>query len=326
MAFYPYKNFTQKKREAMLNYKVMLHKPKLFARIFGLKLDKFLVLVERIMVLWDQKELLRLNNKKRMRAVGGGRKYKLERIEEKVLLILIFYRHNVTHEMLGAIFGLDASNVTRLINKMLPIFEQAADPLLKTYLQQAKEYSEKVSTPVEFFSKYPDLKTLIVDATEQRQNRPKDEVKRKNAYSGKKKIFANKTQIIVNKKTRILDVSNNYPGSVHDKKIFDLEKTVEKIPSQSILLGDLGYLGVPKEHSSRKVLLPNKKAKGQKELPTEQRRFNKEHSGKRIVVEHAIGKMKIFRVCSGVYRGKEEKYNQTIRNIAALVNLNYCST
>ena len=310
----------------MLSYKVMLHKPKLFARIFGLKLDKFSVLVERIRVAWDQNELLRLNKKKRTRAIGGGRKYKLKKIEEKVLLILMFYRHNVTHEMLGAIFGLDSSNVTRLINKMLPIFEQAADPRLKTYLLKAKKYSEKVSTPVEFFSKYPDLETLVVDATEQRQNRPKDEAKRKRSYSGKKKIFANKTQIIVNKKTRILDVSNNYPGSVHDKKIFDLEKTIEKTPNQSTLLGDLGYLGVSKEHPERIVLLPHKKAKGQKELPTEQRRFNKEHSGKRIVVEHAIGKMKIFRVCSDVYRGKEEKYNQIIRNIAALVNLNYCST
>ena len=183
----------------MLNYKVMLHKPKLFARIFGVKLDKFLVLVERMRVIWDKKELLRLSNKNRKRAVGGGRKYKLKRIEEKVLLILVFYRHNMTHEILGAIFGLDASNITRLINKMLPIFEQAADQQLKTYLQHAKEYSEKVSTPMEFFAKYPDLKTLMVDATEQRQNRPKDKDKRKNVYSGKKKIFANKTQIIVNK-------------------------------------------------------------------------------------------------------------------------------
>jgi len=54
---------------------------------------------------------------------------------------------------------------------------------------------------------------------------------------------------------------------VHDKKIFDSENTIEKIPNQSILLGDLGYLGVPKEHPYKKVLLPHKKTKGQKELP-----------------------------------------------------------
>jgi len=50
------------------------------------------------------------------------------------------------------------------------------------------------------------------------------------------------------------------------------------------------------------------------------------HSRKRVVVEHAIGKIKIFKICSDVYRGKNGKYNQIVRNVAALVNLNYCST
>jgi len=36
-----------------------LHKPKLFARIFGLKLDKFSVLVKRMKVIWDENELRR---------------------------------------------------------------------------------------------------------------------------------------------------------------------------------------------------------------------------------------------------------------------------
>jgi len=71
---------------------------------------------------------------------------------------------------------------------------------------------------------------------------------------------------------------------------FKLEFTIEKIPDQSVLLGDLGYLGVPKEHPGRNVLLPHKKTKGQKELPIEQKEFNKVHSRKRVVVEHAIGK------------------------------------
>ena len=288
-------------------------------------MDIFFELVKRIEKIWDKKEFDRLNNKKRKRAVGGGRKYKLS-IELKVLLILMFYRQNITHEMLGIIFGLDASNVTRLINKMLPIFEQAADPQLKTYLQQAKKDSKKVSSPGEFFGIYPDLKTLIVDATEQRQNRPKDKDKRKKIYSGKKKMFALKTQVIVDKKTRILNVSDSYYGSVHDKKIFDAEATIEKIPNYSTLLGDLGYLGIQKEHPDKNIILPHKKNKGQKELSIEQKKFNQEHASDRIIVEHAIGKMKRFKICSGIYRGKEEKYNQIVRNVAALVNLNYCST
>ena len=310
----------------MMNLKKLLHKPNLFARVFGVKLDKFLILVEKMQKVWTKAEAERLNNKKRKRAIGGGRKYALETMEEKVLLILMYYRHNMTHEVLGVMFDFDASNATRLINKMLPIFEQAADPRLKTYFKEAKKYSEKVSTPIDFFRKYPELKRVIVDATEQRRSRPKDKNKRKKVYSGKKKAFTIKTQILIDKSKRIVDVSKSYDGSVHDKKMFDLDSTANKIPTQSESLGDLGYFGVPKEYPHINMALPYKKNKGQKKLSDEQKEFNRQHSKKRVVVEHVIGREKIFRICSDTYRGKEKKHNQIFRNVAALVNLNYCST
>ena len=137
-------------------------------------------------------------------------------------------------------------------------------------------------------------------------------------------MFANKTQILIDEERRILDVSKSYAGSFHDKKIFDLENTMQKIPRQSIFMGDLGYLGIKKENFDRKIDLPYKKNKGQEKLPIEQREFNRVLAKKRVIVEHAIGRIKKFRICSDVYRGKEDNYNQIFRNVAALVNLNYC--
>lgn len=310
----------------MMDLKKLLHKPHLFARIFGIKQDKFLILVERMQKVWIKTEAKRLGNKIRKRAIGAGRKYKLDSIQEKTLLTLMFYRHNVTHEVLGFIFDLDASNITRLINKMLPIFEQSADPALKSYFENTKKYSEKISDTIEFFTRYPELKMLRVDATEQRRNRPQDKELRKKVYSGKKKIFANKTQILIDEKLKILDVSKSYPGSIHDKKIFDLENTASKIPLNSTLLGDLGYLGTPKEHPNIKIDLPYKKFRGLHKLSDDQKEFNRRHSRMRVPVEHVIGRIKVFKICSNIYRGKEKKYNQIFRNIAALVNLNYCQT
>lgn len=309
----------------MMDLKKLLHKPRLFARIFGIKLDKFLILVKRMQKIWTQAETKRLSNKARKRAIGAGRKYKLESTQEKVVLILMFYRHNITHEVLGFVFGLDASNITRLINKILPIFEQSADPSLKTYLKKIKSCSEKISDPFEFFAKYPNLKTLRVDATEQRRSRPQNKELRKKVYSGKKKIFANKTQILIDEKLKILDVSKSYSGSIHDKKIFDLENTARKIPFKSILLADLGYLGVPKEHPDKNIVLPYKKLRGQQKLSAVQKKFNRLHSRDRVSVEHVIRRVKVFKICSDIYRGKEEKYNQIFRNVVALVNLNYCT-
>jgi len=69
----------------MLSYKVMLHKPKLFVRIFGLKLDKFLILVEKMKLIWDKNELLRLNNKNRKRAVGPPQNLKSQTQESHLL-------------------------------------------------------------------------------------------------------------------------------------------------------------------------------------------------------------------------------------------------
>ena len=307
----------------MLNFKKLLHKPNLFARVIGIKQENFLKIVEKMQVVWDKTEQERLGNKKRKRAIGGGRKYALKSMEEKVLLLLMFYRYNMTHELLGFMFGFDASNVTRLINKIALIFEDAIDPKLKDGLIFAHKEAKKISNPIMFFKRYPAFKTIIVDATEQRRNRPQDKDKRKKVYSGKKKMFANKTQILIDENNRIVDVSQKYDGAIHDKKIFNLDNTASRIPSHSSCLGDLGYLGIPKEYPELNILLPHKKSKCQKELTKEQKEFNKQHAKKRVRIENVIGRKKKFKVLSDVYRGKEKNYNQIVRNIAALVNFNY---
>lgn len=309
----------------MLNCKKLIQKPALFTRIIGIKHEIYLLLVSKIRKLWNITELERKGKQIRVRAIGGGRKYKLENIEEKVLLILMFYRYNMTHAFLGLIFDLDASNITRLINKLMPLFEEAADPNLKNWLEIVKKQSEKITNPVAFFKKFPEFKKITVDATEQRTFRPQNKEKRKRFYSGKRKMFSTKTQICIDKKHRILDVSKSFPGTVHDKKMFDIEKTMGKIPIQSIMLADLGYLGIKKDYQEANIILPFKRKKGEGELSIMKKQFNKEQAHDRVIVEHVLCKIKKFKICSDIYRGKEKNYNQIFRNVSALVNLNYCS-
>jgi len=309
----------------MLNLERLSQKPSLFARVIGIKHESFLLLTYRIKELWTAKEIEIKNKRPRKRAIGGGRKYKLESMENKVLLILLFYRHNVTHELLGLIFDVHSSNITRLINKLLPIFELAADPSLKSCLENIKKHSEKISNPVKFFKKFPEVKEIVFDATEHRTFRPKDTAKRKELYSGKKKMFSRKTQICIDKNKRILDISKSFSGTVHDKKIFEIEDTINKMPSQSVGIGDLGYIGLNKDYPKANIILPFKRKK-KEELSDVKRQFNRELAKDRIKVEHVLCRIKKFKVCSEIYRGSEKSYNQTFRNISALVNLNYCST
>ena len=310
----------------MLRCERLLQKPRTFTRITGIKPEVFTKLVDKLDPLWKESERKRLSSKQRKRAIGGGRKYILDRIELKLLLILMFYRHNVTHEFLGFMFDVNQSSATRLLGRLSSVFEQAADPELKVRFKEEKEASEEIKSEIDFFRKYPELKEICVDATEQKIQRSKNKEIRKNNYSGKKKSFTRKTQIIISSSSRILDVSKTYPGSVHDKKMFDIENTIDKIPLQSGLLGDLGYLGVSNDHPEYKVILPYKKKKGQAKLEPEQALFNKKHSSRRVAVEHVFARIKKFRICYEIYRGKGKKYNQMFRNIAALVNLSYCTT
>ncbi|KKQ11346.1 MAG: hypothetical protein US22_C0031G0003 [candidate division TM6 bacterium GW2011_GWF2_36_6] len=53
--------------------------------------------------------------------------------------------------------------------------------------------------------------------------------------------------------------------------------------------------------------------------------INKFLSSHRIAVEHVIGKLKNFRISAYTYRGRREKFNQVIRNLAAIYNFSHAA-
>ena len=110
----------------------------------------------------------------RKRKVGGGNQYKFKLLEEKVLIILLYYKLYITQEFLGIIVNLDQSNISILLKKMMPLIEKAADSELATYLTKAKEEylqqkpQQKISNWSTFLKKHPDLQDVSTDATEQK--------------------------------------------------------------------------------------------------------------------------------------------------------------
>ena len=58
---------------------------------------------------------------------------------------------------------------------------------------------------------------------------------------------------------KILDISGTYPGNVHDKKVIDQEKTVQKFPEKTCQRFDSGYQGVPRENPNYYAITPIKK-------------------------------------------------------------------
>lgn len=301
----------------------LTNKPAKLQRLIGLTIEQLNLLVKKIEPIWEEAEMKRLSRRGRKREIGGGHPYKLKTMRDKIATVLMYYKLYITQELLGYIVGVDQSAVSRILRKMLPIIEQAADPQLKTYLSEAKNDFQKRSASLqELWEKHPDLRDISTDATEQQCYRATSYDEQKKYYSGKKKQHSIKTQITASKSGRILDVTNSYPGSIHDKTVLDQEKTIEKFDKRVPHRLDSGYQGSQKDHPEHYLILPIKKPRG-KELSDLAKEHNTVNSKRRIVAEHALAKIKKYRVFKGEFRQKLTVYNQMFRNVAALLNFKH---
>jgi hypothetical protein len=106
-------------------------------------------------------------------------------------------------------------------------------------------------------------------------------------------------------------------GRKHDYDIYKKDHSVT--PKEVVNTFDLGYLGVEKDFPEQKSSLPNRKKRNQ-ELSQEEKEYNKNHSKKRIVIEHTICRLKKYRIMNEVFRNRLRKYNRVSDVVAGLVN------
>ena len=115
------------------------------------------------------------------------------------------------------------------------------------------------------------------------------------------------------RKVRIASVSRTFPGSVHDKKVFD--RVGVAVPAGATGYGDTAYLGTG-------LKTPRRKPKGG-ELTARQKAGNRRVGRKRVVVEHGIGKMKVWRVAAERWRNPRRRHTLVMKNVAGLHNRMY---
>ena len=82
-------------------------------------------------------------------------------------------------------------------------------------------------------------------------------------------------------------------------------------------MADSGYQGLLDLH--KKSRTPIKKPKGG-ELTAEQKQFNKELAKERVVIEHIIRHLKIFRILAERYRNRRRRFMLRVNLIAGLYN------
>lgn len=279
--------------------------PKAFRLLTGITPAVFDRLLTGLTPRYEQSEARRKNRPGRRRRPGAGRKHALP-LSDRLLMLLMYYRTYTTHAFLGFLFGVDDSAVGRNINPLQPLLAG---------IFRIPERRVKLDPE--------DIRELFFDATERPTRRP--ERGQREFYSGKKKRHTLKTQVVVVRRTkppgpgvkprkvRIAAVCESVPGKAHDKKVYDRSRVIA--PRDAKRTGDTAYIGTG-------LKTPTRKPRGG-ELTAGQKAENRKVARRRVVAEHGIGKMKVWRVASERYRNPVSRHTLIMKNVAGLHNSMY---
>lgn len=263
--------------------------------------EELLIAFEKV---WQDYEAARIESCNRKRRYGAGRKPVLEKNENKLLFILLYFKTYPLQIIIGYMFKMSQSQANEWIHKLSGI--------LRTALSETEHLALRVPEELKEMLNKDDKDELVIDGAERRIQRPKDNDKQKQYYSGKKKTHTIKNNLIVGVKDRkVKYLSGTYEGKKHDKKICDEENL--GFPDGTTLHKDTGFQGY--EPKGVITIQPKKKPRGGK-LSVEDKVNNSIKSGIRIVVEHVISGVKRCRIVKDVYRNTKEGFDDLVMVVA----------
>jgi len=298
----------------LLTFDRLRAKPAIFKAFTGVSVSEFETLLAQSTPLWVERESQRLNRPNRQRALGGGCKPTFG-LRDQLLVTLVWLRLYLTTEVLGFLFGIDKSTVSRYTRAVLPVLRQVGDGTLgwpeAPQRGQSKDWAAARRA-------YPDL-FAFVDATEQAVQRSQDNEQQKQHYSGKKKRHTRKVQIIVNEHGVVRDVSASVPGAVHDRTLFHQSGAADAIPKEITTGGDAGYQGIHDDLPDHNVITPFKKSK-RHPLTDEEKLLNQEFARARIIVENILAQFKNFKALAERFRHHVDRWDDVFRAVLAIIN------
>jgi DDE superfamily endonuclease len=126
-----------------------------------------------------------------------------------------------------------------------------------------------------------------------------------------------KTQIAITPDGQIGEVSQTVPGSINDLTLLRQSTTLDRVPGGTML--DSGYQGIRKDRPDQLLYQAHRASRGHPLTP-EQKAENRCLGHYRVRIEHALARLKIYRVLAEVYRHGRDLYNDVFRVVAALTN------
>ncbi len=202
----------------MLTFEKLRPRPRVFQSLTGLTLGAFQTLLADFERAYhnDRQQQDRHRPVPRQRRPGGGRKGTLRTPADQLLFILFYFRHYPTQETQGVLFGFSQGQACEWIHRLTPLVQRALGYELHLPARQPAQLEAVLAG-------CPGLEFLI-DGTERPIRRPRDDQRRREDYSGKKKRHTKKNLVITDRATgTIRGLGRTQPGRKHDKACVDEE-------------------------------------------------------------------------------------------------------
>jgi hypothetical protein len=232
----------------------------------------------------------------------------------KVLLTLLYLRHNVSHTVVGALFAFSADRSENAFAEVLPV--------LRDLFPKEKWEAEKRHRGADSQWQPEQIDRIIIDSFETPVRRPSLKARQKRLFSGKKGQTTLKSQLISDGRGGVLDIDAGHRGPAADIQVYRGSKLEERLPAalkDKPRYGDKAYA----DQKQPEITTPKKKPKGGALTPEEKER-NREISRQRIAVEHSIRRVKGFRILRAQYRLAPGIFPTVASAVVGLIHFSNC--
>ena len=234
--------------------------------------------------------------------------------ENKLLLVLMWLRSYPCYSTLSLMFNIPRATVAHIINSMLqPLHDLHAGSVR---WPTAAEWAR-------MRGKWNDMPSIVgmIDATSHRIYRPQTE-RETLYYSGHRHFHCVHTQVITDNEGVLRYVKAGFKGHNNDAVTF---RQLPRIgPNEELDFPAEAYLLADKIYPSRYPLVTPFSAAQILRKPLNERpmcrRLNRKMSKRRIVVEHTIRNLKLFRVIGTLYRHPRRKVVMIVEICAGLAH------
>jgi Helix-turn-helix of DDE superfamily endonuclease len=150
----------------ILRYQELSRHKKVFQSMTGLSLEQFDEVERDVEPRFTASEINRLSRPDRIRGLGGGREQELS-MRDQSLLTIIWLRCYPKQDVLGYLFGVSESSVSRVVNRVLPLLEASG----RDTMRMPDPGRKRRRALDELLQATPEL-AVIIDSFEQRVQRP----------------------------------------------------------------------------------------------------------------------------------------------------------